>query len=325
MPAILTHYTFALEMLPSCSKGFDQAIFLGTQGPDPFFFYGQRPWKRRSKDHLDVNAFGSFLHHTDIAPFYATMMKIASESGTDKDLLFAYIEGLWLHYSLDRECHAYIFPASGFSADPVLAKRFSTLHTYFETMLDSLISHKKGTYTSRPQKYLSTPKKQLDKISLLWFKTNQETLKDPSIHEDTFRKSVKDYRAVLAMTNTPHLLSKAFIQLLMGKNSLPAAMNIPWRIPNKLLSVDFLNECHSSWPDMVSGANHTESFYDLMNQAKKDFLSIIPTIQKAKNGEDVSQDLHSFVGVICHDGCDPSLTKRFSKPRWPTNMIPKSE
>lgn len=323
MPAILTHYTFAKGLLKNCAKGYDEAIFIGTQGPDPFFFYGQLPWKRRSADHLKVNAFGSFLHHTDIAPFYEKMMEIASEDEENKDLYFAYIEGLWLHYCLDRACHAYIFPVSGFAFKKEDEKRYSVLHCYYETMLDSLISHKEGTYSTRPQKYLKINKKQLDAISLLWGKTNEATLKDPSIHKDSFALSLLDYRSVMRMTNTPHLCSKVFMRLLMGKNSQPASMNIPYSIPKKLKNVDFLNESHSTWLDMMSGEEHKESFYELMDKAKSDFLAILPIVERAKKGEDVLKELHEFVGVMCHDGCDPTREKRFSSPRWPSDMLPE--
>ncbi len=324
MPAILTHYVFALDMLPHCYKGHKEAIFIGTQGPDPFFFYGQRPWKRRSDDYLSVDAFGSYLHHTDIAPIYATMMKIAREDEENKELYFSYIQGLWLHYCLDRECHAYIFPASGFNdKDEKSKKRYSVLHSYFETMIDSLISHKAGVYTTRPQKYLSINDDDLRKISLLWHKTNQETIKDPSIKEDSFYLSLKDYQAVMRMTNTPHLGSKLAMNLLTGRKSQPSAMNIPYRIPKKLLSVDFLNETHASWPDMISGGERNESFAELMGKAKNDFLSLLPIIEQGKEGADVSSSLHSFVGVLCHDGCDPSLDKRYSSPRWSKDMLPE--
>lgn len=324
MPAILTHYSFALEMLSSCSEVHKKAIFIGTQGPDPFFFYGQLPWKRRSDDRLDVNAFGSSLHHINIAPIYQTMMKIASES-IDKDLYFAYIEGLWLHYCLDRECHAYIFPASGFSDDPIESKRYSVLHTYFETMIDSLIGEKEGIYSTRPQKYLSLSNQDLLKISLLWFQTNQETVHDSSIKERSFYDSLHDYRSVLRLTNTPHYFSKTFIRLLSGKDSLPSAMNIPKHIPSKFKTIDFLNVSHSSWPDMVNGKKRTESFDDLMNLAKKDFVYVHSLIQKAKDGENVLNELNLFVNSICHDGCNPSLNKRFADSRWPKSMLPKKE
>ena len=323
MPAILTHYAFALDLLPSCYKGHEKAILIGTQGPDPFFFYGQRPWKRRSPDYKVVDAFGSLLHHSDIAPIYNVMMKIASESESDKELYFAYIQGLWLHYCLDRAAHAYIFPASGFSEDDESSKKsYSALHSYFETMIDSLIGHKEGIYTTRPQKYLSIDDEEARKISLLWYKTNKQTIGDKSIKEDSFYLALEDYRAVLRMTNTPHLLSKIAMNVLTGPSSQPSRMNIPHRVPKKLLSVDFLNECRSSWPDMISGGMHNESFYELMDKAKKDFLSLLPLIDKAKDGADVLADLHSFVGVICHDGCDPSLNKRYSAPRWKKEMLP---
>jgi hypothetical protein len=47
MPAIITHYTFAKEANGGAPHPFLEALYLGAQGPDPFFFYGQYPFKKR--------------------------------------------------------------------------------------------------------------------------------------------------------------------------------------------------------------------------------------------------------------------------------------
>ena len=49
MPAYCTHYIFACELLPALTElaGFDlnrDAVMLGTQGPDVFFFHRIAPW-----------------------------------------------------------------------------------------------------------------------------------------------------------------------------------------------------------------------------------------------------------------------------------------
>ena len=61
MPAIITHYTFALETMKDPSRPFKEALLVGAQGPDPFFFFGQYPFKKRPH-HLEVDSFGTALH-----------------------------------------------------------------------------------------------------------------------------------------------------------------------------------------------------------------------------------------------------------------------
>ncbi|MFA6620606.1 MAG: hypothetical protein WCS90_05720, partial [Bacilli bacterium] len=92
MPAIITHYTFALETMKDANSQHKEAILVGAQGPDPFFFFGQYPFKKRPHA-KEVASFGTTLHEIDISSIYSELLKYAHGS-TDKDLLFAYIEGL---------------------------------------------------------------------------------------------------------------------------------------------------------------------------------------------------------------------------------------
>ena len=49
MPAINTHYLFAKEHVEK-ENPYPNAFILASQGPDPFFFFGQLPWKRKNRD-----------------------------------------------------------------------------------------------------------------------------------------------------------------------------------------------------------------------------------------------------------------------------------
>lgn len=323
MPAILTHYTFAKKMLAFTDWRYEEAVYLGTQGPDPFFFYGQLPYARHDKNRKEVNDFGTNLHHNNIAPIYAKMMEVAYNDEKNKDLYFAYIQGLFLHYVLDRNCHPYIFSASGFSDEAKCKMEYSILHTYFETMIDSLISHENGTYTSRPQKTLKIDSKELEAISLLWKKTNDLTLKDQNIKEKTFAISTKDYQKTLRLTNTPHLFSKCFTRTIAGKMSLPYCMNIPRSIPNKFVNVDFLNSKHSGFLDFENGQERHDSFSDLIEKASNDYFEVATLINKAKNGEDIEKELDQFVNNLNHDGAKIDGKKIYSRSIWPSYMLPK--
>jgi hypothetical protein len=64
------------------------------------------------------------LHDIDISRVYNELIKYANAS-SDKELLYSYIEGLFLHYSLDRECHPYIFAKAGYAKDGPKKKHYS--------------------------------------------------------------------------------------------------------------------------------------------------------------------------------------------------------
>jgi hypothetical protein len=316
MPAITTHYTFAKEVEREHPLEYKQAFYLGSQGPDPFFFYGQLPFKKR-KNPKAADAMGRGLHHIDITETYYALLDYANHS-EDKTLLDAYIQGLFLHYLLDRSCHAYIFPRAGFGEDGNLGKKYGVLHCEFETFLDILIGRKKGTFSYHCYRFLSVPKKQLLAISKMWSEVNQKVTQYPDINELTFYQAVKDYQGTEEFVNVPHRLKRWLIRHLVGENSLPFAMNFPSQIPSQFKSCDFLNESHQVWPDAVSGAEHMESFWDLWKEAKSDYEQLLPMLEQAEKGEDIRQELKPFVHNRTHDGCDVGAQRAYRKEIWPS-------
>lgn len=107
MPAIYTHYYFAQEVLTTLPEQIQEIIhkypyeyYLGTQGPD-FFFY-DRPFK-----HNNLSKYGSEYHRL---PGYTFFLKAKKELSfyQDKEPLVAYIYGFLSHYVLDSLMHSYI-------------------------------------------------------------------------------------------------------------------------------------------------------------------------------------------------------------------------
>lgn len=315
MPAITTHYTCAKEMAEKFPVAFPCAFYLGSQGPDPFFFYGQLPWKKR-KNAKEADAMGRNLHHIDITEIYYGLLTYANAS-PDKPLLDSYIQGLFLHYLLDRSCHAYIFPRAGFGEDGNLGKKYGVLHCEFETFLDCLIGRKKGTFSYRCYRDIALPKKQLLAISKMWAVVNERITRYPDIDERTFYEGVKDYQGIEKFVNVPHGLKRFLIRRLMGEMSLPFAMNFPKEIPAQYRSCDFLNESHQSWPDAISGVEHHESFWDLWDEANADYERLLPLLSNAENGVDIRKELKIFVANRCHDGCEVGAVRKYKKEIWP--------
>ena len=110
MPAYCTHYIFACELLPALTEpaGFDlnrDAVMLGTQGPDVFFFHRIAPWMPgRSQRKI-----GSRLHRAKPGDILDAMAEYCTRCSTEKDIARSYAYGFILHYALDRQCHPLVY------------------------------------------------------------------------------------------------------------------------------------------------------------------------------------------------------------------------
>jgi hypothetical protein len=186
MPNALTHYTFAKEVQLDEGEHLD-AAYLGAQGPDPFFFYGVISPLFRPK-RQDVNSLGGVTQHGDVVPPYKAMMDYARMS-PDKELLFAYIDGLFMHYVVDSACHPYIFYSSGFTDRPedtaAVHHHYNYSHMCLEVTIDFLLAHERGTF-QRIDKVLALSSSDLKTISRMWRQVNQTVQKVPHIHPLSF-------------------------------------------------------------------------------------------------------------------------------------------
>lgn len=318
MPAIETHYCFALDE-GVLKKKYPFAYFLGTQGPDPFFFFGQRPWKRRPF-WRNVVSFGIELHHSDLTnPYFLMLEEIKRRPSEDQELLYSYMEGLFYHYVLDRNCHPYIISRAGYALendDKKMKKQWQASHTYLETLIDLLIAEEHHVFTRKAYRYLEAPYQELVKISSLWLAANQ-TLKKEGIDEHSYLLALNDYRKVLKLTNVPHFYSLFLTTILMGKKSQVRAMNYPLKMPKKYRDVDFLNKNHTTWLDPVSGKKRDESFLDLMQKAHEEASYISGFLKRYRQNESNKEELRKFVNGIDHEGFSPSSTKKYKSVIWP--------
>lgn len=300
MPAIFTHYLFAKEHLEKDNKHKD-AFILASQGPDPLFFFGQLPWARKNRENrLDINNFGIGLHHEDITDMYVEMIRYAREN-EDKELLYSFIKGFFLHYVLDRNCHPYIFSKTGFSDEPKMKKFYASCHTKTESAIDKILGLKDGSWNEDTSIAMKISDDELMKISKMLYVVNSKTDKYPNIKEDSYFKSVHDYLDTMKFINKPHYIKRAFVRLF-GKESTAYSLNYPRNLKKAYGDIDFLNEKHSSWPDPFSGKERTESFFDLENMAYEDYENVLPLLDGEYEGENHKDDIRKWVSKITHDG-----------------------
>lgn len=299
MPACLTHYTFVKENYNNSDKYYHEAV-LGGQGPDVFFFYGHAFKKRVDKK--VISGFGTYLHHVDISEIYLKMVQIA-QSSEHKDVLMAYVKGMFMHYTLDRNLHPYIFYRSGLKDTEPDA--FMLAHQYFESRFDYLYSKSHNTFIM-PAKELKIPNSSVKAIGELYFKLSKEIGLD-YIKEDSFENCYKDMMTVIKVLSSKTGFKKRCIFSLFFKGKAIDAMSLP-RSDKAFKKYDLLNTSHSEWADCVTDAKRNESIEELVIVAKNELKIVDNLLLNPK-----LEEYKKFINNIDHDGFVVGSKKKYFK------------
>lgn len=311
MPAMLVHYCFVEEAVPEEEKKYLPAVRLGGQGPDPFFYAGVNPFTR-TKDCKEIAKFGNWMHHVDLTDVYYKMIEYAIKSQA-RDLLLAYIDGLLMHYTVDRTFHPYIFAESGFDEDGKLTGYYKWSHGAYEALLDVEISRAKKHFMN-PARCLKVNKKEAKEISLMWAAAAGNPLQANSYYQ-----SWKAYRFAMNALWSRTGWKRVFFRLA-GKHSLPMGMSYPHHIA-KFRPMDQLNIAHRAWLNCVSKQVRTESFEDLWKLALKDYKRAHQVVKKARLFENSKADLKKYVNGQDHDGFHVGAKKKVFDLCW--NRLPR--
>ena len=139
-------------------------------------------------------------------------------------------------------------------------------------------------------------------IFKLWAEANKKVAWREEFDEMAFFHSVIDYRKVLNITNQPHYFSHFIVGLLMGKTSLPYAMNYPRKLPKEYRGIDWLNLKHEVWLSPETGEERHESFDDLWKNAEEDYRKAREILKNAEEKKPFKEELHAYIGNVQHDG-----------------------
>ncbi len=297
MPAVIVHDSFALENTPRDEKSFLSIVRAGTQGPDFFMAYGTNPLRKRA-DSATIRPFGSHMHQISITPTYWKMMQYAAKKeGRTKQMLFAYLDGLLMHFSVDRVFHPYVFYRTGFDENGELHGKWGWAHGFFEAILDEVVGLEKGTF-QRPDRAMGLCQMEdIIEVSKMWHASADFPLKD-----DSFTLSYVDYNAVTRMMWSRGGIKRALISL-GGKYSKPMSMIYPTkRRLKKFAGLDVMNKAHATWKDPVTLEESSAGFKELWAKAKADYQEVHALLLRAKEGEDIEDALDVWSLHINHDG-----------------------
>jgi hypothetical protein len=304
MPSAITHYLFAqqaLDLANSKLKFLNDNIFavnLGTQGPDPLFFYGTIPWKPRKKT-KQAKAKGNLLHSVEVIEKFVKMISYAQNKiGKEKALLFSYIFGHGLHYLLDREAHAYVFYMTGVDKNGELDNKYGTDHALFESMIDFEFTKYLGiaTYAIKPHKTLLLNDSEAISISQMY-------ASGESIGEFMFYHAWEDMKYLESFFLDKNESKTKILKIFGLGNSILNSMihKTKKEINDK---IDYLNLSNQTWFNPATNKPHQESFIDLFKLALNQLPIWTEIIELALSNKEYKEKLKSFVANRGYDGIE---------------------
>lgn len=316
MPSILTHQYFANLIIDDLKKSSPflhtqiASVWLGSQGPDPFFFYGHAILKKRLST-TSINQFGSTLHNQDPVDSLWPLIEQGWMSNQADEVTKAYVMGALTHYALDRTCHPYVFYRSGFDEHGTLSGHYNADHARLEVEMDvALIDRLKlQSKTYQPRVTLDISKVSLQTISQLYF----QVFPKQTQHE-TFQLAVEDMQSVYRFLYHGSILNRLLVILVSGRRSLPMGLIHPHRLPSSVKDRS-LNVSRKQWKDPVTGKTSQATVMQMIQEAK---TYIMPLLKKLIDGKLTKSLLKDWTDRIDYDGKPVGKTMQYFHSYYPS-------
>ncbi len=308
MADIVTHATFAQDIIGSLSdeelkimlNKHKYIYYLGSQGPDPFYFHQLLSLKKDRSYHK----FGNYMHDNCTASFLTESFKYLKEHYDEA--LHCYLIGFISHHALDRNVHPYVYSVTG-KGDI----KYRGNHLRLERAIDSWFII--NSWRAKPHLF-KTHKK------ILAFKLNKnvfvpyfdEVLKKVYGKEHggkSFINSSRNFRLYTKIIYDPCGIKKKmakFIDKYFNKKSRFVFERM-FYYKNIERDYDYLNMNHRKWPHPVlPDISSTDSFIDLYDKALKEAVSDINMFSKFMDNKITEKDLETEVkdlsystGLLC--------------------------
>ena len=303
MPSYSTHCIFARELIPFLYSNCDfelneEAVMLGTQGPDIFFFHRVFPWMLGKSS----RKIGSMLHRARPAEILESMRKYCKLS-TKKDIAKSYVCGFIFHYALDRRCHPYVYYFQNKIVKEKPLTNPHTAHNIVEFSMDSyMLNNHYGI--SNPVLFdtactISDSVDVLVEIGKLYTFVVKEVL-GKDIPESIGKIAIMDTKRVQNATHDATGVKKVIISAL---ETLIAPFSKNYKFSSFMRPRDlekakkYANIDNNRWESPFDGSIHTESFEDLFELAKIEAKAMIIAFQNGDDTKDITKNLSFLTGV----------------------------
>jgi len=259
MPDCVTHIYLAEDAVDPSNKMIDYNYFIiGSQGPDPLFYYQFQPWKKTRK----VDRIAGIIHHEKTKAFLDTFIKKAK---TGSKQIKGYVLGFLCHYALDSTAHPYIFHVTGNYS--IKTKQYRGNHLRLERGIDSVLIKERGF---NPIFYKVANHFPIKRLSTDFTNTFTSVMNEVYNLLDVgrlFSQSYIDFRNNFKyMVYDPTGIKKAVYSVVDVFTSGSLSYK---QISNRtnIRNIDIMNRNHSLWKHPVTGEESNESFDELYQKA----------------------------------------------------------
>lgn len=302
MPAFSTHYFFAADLFERLRKEADfelnkNALIIGAQGPDIFFFHRALPWQKGKT----LRKAGSAMHRAKCGDIIDCFKAYCEKNGGS--IAKSYVYGFILHYALDRVCHPYIYFIQNRITEKFPKMNKNSAHNMIELSLDSvLLSERKRTKDPRgfkTENMMNYSEKELTEIAEViaaagkLFPPHTFTAADAA-------QAIKDTRAAQRRLTDKSGGKEKFLKRaerlffpLTGNFRISVFM----RTDDLEKAVKYVNINNRGWISPFSEGLRTESFTELFALAKTQAVEMIKRLNAGLSGEEITGNISFLTGV----------------------------
>lgn len=290
MPDFLTHTLFAQEGLGRLPVYFQSLIGpqrlqmnLGSQGPDPFFYYGQAFWQK-DRGYAQL---ASRLHQAYTDDFLKALWTEAKkryqhkEGPEEKAGLLAYATGFVAHYALDSQCHPYVHAMAGFSFNGQAPSwQMGERHKKLEVIIDDLLFvKKKGLHANMVKIWHFLPDQPAPGLEAFYQGILPHLYDFSHYRPGDLGRALRDMRRAQRLLYDPQGWKAGLLGRLQGKGRPISPKPFYPQAASLREGVDYLNQKNQPWPDpFLAGVTYRSSFLDLYEGALDRFTAYMEAL-----------------------------------------------
>lgn len=285
MPAIVSHYLLAEKVLTALKESRPHlavhpiAFLWGASGPDIFFCHRLLPHQRGRS----LRSVATKMHNLPAHTMLNYLVSYARHH--QSDLLMSYALGFVTHYAFDAVAHPFILYSAEVMSYHHPEKHASVCHNEIESALDTLflLKERRQLISSFPLQKAAPLCPSVNRAiadvlqSYLLYALNKR------VYTSEIIQAQKDWHFGLSALYDSTGLKYHVIQSGERLIGLPPLLSPMFRRNMPDLSADPANLQHNTWFAAKEQAEHTDSFFDLVEKAEQSSLQLSGTLLSGRS------------------------------------------
>lgn len=301
MPAMVTHYQFALRVFSKLKKAGIQVAnrdtaLIGAQGPDIFYFHRVLPWEF-GESYVIV---GQRLHKISPARLFEGLRAVLNGNPGQYNEMLGYVEGFFCHYALDRAAHPYILWAQRQlqEEDPSYCRAAGSYHYRIESALDTItLRRETGRLISSFKLTEVLPKDHDNQYQVIGelYQSLLRRLFGMITTADHLALAPGDMRQALFLMTDRSMLRRDLIIRPVEVLSRQGHFATSLLRTNNTDDWDYANESHKQWYNPFDkDYTSTDSFFDIYSLAVAEaadmIMEFLDALPSGKSMQEITQD-----------------------------------